>query len=300
MAPSSLLSVGVAALVVAGLLCVVAEAGRRRAAAARRHLMADLDPQPSQRQRATTPRGLAGLAKLGQLMAPGSMTRALERQVVLAGSPRGWSLDHYHGIRAGLVMAVGALGWWWLAASPGTGTLLRVLGLLSAAWLLPDVVIRRQAESRQLAIRNQLPDVLDQLTIAVEAGMAFEAAVALAASGGRGPLTRELSRCRQDLELGLPRRAALRGLAERTDVAELRRFVLTAGQAEDLGVPIARALRSQAAELRVARRQLAEERAQKLPVKLIFPLVVCVLPALFLLVITPAIVRLTSGELFGL
>ena len=133
---------------------------------------------------------------------------------------------------------------------------------------------------------------LDQITISVEAGLGFEAAMARAAKTGEGPLTEELSRALSEIQLGSARQQALRGLVDRTNVPELRHFVLAILQAENYGLPIAHVLRIQAKELRVKRRQRAEERALKIPVKIVFPLAVCILPTLFIVILGPAAIRI--------
>ena len=162
-------------------------------------------------------------------------------------------------------------------------------------YLGPDTVLARRARTRQLKISNELPDMLDQLTICVESGLGFDAALARISRSGHGPLSMELTRLLQDLRIGVPRADALGQLLERTDVAELRQFVHAVLQADTFGVPISRVLRSQAVEQREKRRFRAEERAMKLPVKVIFPLVFCILPVVFIVVLGPAYVHLTSG-----
>ena len=164
-----------------------------------------------------------------------------------------------------------------------------------AGYLLPDLLLSNAATNRQKRIRLELPDTLDQMTIGVEAGLGFEAAMARAGRSGDGPLAEELVRTLQEVQAGMSRADAMRGLAERNDVAELRQFVLAVRQAETYGIPIAQVLRAQAAELRVKRRQRAEEQAMKLPVKVIFPLVLCILPAIFVVVLGPAAIRVADN-----
>ncbi|MDQ3642614.1 MAG: type II secretion system F family protein, partial [Actinomycetota bacterium] len=149
--------------------------------------------------------------------------------------------------------------------------------------------------ARQLLIGNELPDVLDQLTICVESGLGFDSALARIARSGNGPLAQEVTLLLQELRVGVPRREALGNMLARTDVPELRQFVNAMIQADSYGVPISRVLRSQAEEQREKRRFRAEERAMKLPVKVIFPLVFCILPVVFIVVLGPAYVRFTSG-----
>ncbi len=128
----------------------------------------------------------------------------------------------------------------------------------------------------------------------MEAGLGFDAALGRISRSGRGPLAAEIARLLQELRMGVPRAEALENLLERTDVPELRQFVHAVTQAETYGVPVTRVLRSQSVEQREKRRFRAEERAMKLPVKVIFPLVFCILPTLFIVVLGPAFVHLTT------
>jgi tight adherence protein C len=165
----------------------------------------------------------------------------------------------------------------------------------AVGYLGPDAVLSRIATARQLAISNALPDTLDQLTICVEAGLGFDSAMARTSRSLKGPLADEIRRLLQDLRVGVPRTEALDGMLARTDVPELRQFVHAIIQAESYGVPVSRVLRAQAAEQREKRRFRAEERAMKLPVKVIFPLVFCILPVLFIVVIGPAFIHIGGG-----
>ena len=126
------------------------------------------------------------------------------------------------------------------------------------------------------------------MTIAVEAGLGFESAMARAGSNGKGPLAEELVRTLQDIAVGQPRREAYLALAERTGVADLRRFIRAVVQADAYGISIADVLRTQAQEMRLKRRQRAEEKAMQIPVKVIFPLMLCILPTLFIVLLGPA------------
>jgi tight adherence protein C len=133
----------------------------------------------------------------------------------------------------------------------------------------------------------------------VEAGLAFEPAMARASRSRRGPLADELSRTLQDIQLGVPRAVALKNLVQRTDVPDLRTFVHAIAQAEKYGVPIARILRVKSSELRSKRRQAAEERAMKIPVKIVVPLIFCILPALFIVLMGPAVIRIANTGFSG-
>ncbi len=162
--------------------------------------------------------------------------------------------------------------------------------------MAPNAKIKRVADDRRKAITNELPDVLDQLKVTVEAGMSFDGAVLRAGQEGRGILATELLKAVNDMQLGLTRGEALQAMADRTDVADLRQFVTAVRQAEKHGFPLANILRLQALELRDRRRARAEERAMQVPVKITFPLVFCILPALFIVILGPAAVNI-SGRL---
>jgi tight adherence protein C len=158
-------------------------------------------------------------------------------------------------------------------------------------YVTPDVILWGRAKERQDLIRKALPDTLDQLTICVESGLGFDAAMKRVGGRGDGPLAEELRRTLNEIAVGVPRAEALVAMADRTDVPELRHFVLAVRQADAFGLPIARVLRIQASQLRVKRRQAAEERAMKMPVKIVFPLVACIFPSLFVVLLGPAVIR---------
>ena len=233
------------------------------------------------------------LAKPVRRLSPSGTVDALQRRIELAGSTRPLERVLATKLILGGGLLVVGLAW---AARVGTpGALLAALAAGATGYLGPDSVLSRQATARQLDIANHLPDLLDQLTICVEAGLGFDTALARTSRSGQDPLSEEVARLLQDLRVGVPRAEALDNLLARTDVPELRQFVHALLQAETYGVPISRVLRAQATEQREKRRFRAEERAMKLPVKVIFPLVFCILPTLFIVVIGPAFIHLTSG-----
>jgi tight adherence protein C len=234
--------------------------------------------------------GMARLAGIGRAMSPVGMVDRLDRKIVLAGMSRQWPLDRVLGTK--LVLGVGfalIMLMQWSADPSNVRLLLMSIILTIGAFMLPDILIGIRGTKRQEEIARSLPDILDQVTISVEAGLGFDSALAHVAHNVDGPLSTELRHMLQDVKLGMSRTHAFQNLTERTDVRELRQFVLALQQAEKLGVPIAQVLRIQSSELRTIRRQSAEEAAQKVPVKMIIPLVLLILPALILIVLAPAL-----------
>lgn len=239
------------------------------------------------------------MARAARRLTPHGMIESLDRRVALAGVADRWPLERVLATKL-LLGATGVIvGVLLLVSNPSGGTLL-LLGVTSVVgFTCPDALLAAKARERQELIERELPDVLDQVTICVEAGLGFEAALQRAAVTGSGPLAVELAHALQDIGVGMSRRAALDALMARTDVSDLRHFVLALGQAERHGVPIAQVLRIQSVELREKRRQRAEERALKLPVKLVFPLVLCILPALFIVLLGPAAIRISNSHFGG-
>lgn len=181
-----------------------------------------------------------------------------------------------------------------LLGQPSAQSLIMTLAVMGAAFVIPDLLLRAKADRRAEDITMLLPDVLDQLTISVEAGLGFEAALSRMCRDEDHALAEEFGRMLQDVRLGASRSVALEAMAERTQVDDFKAVVLHLRQAEQLGVPLARSLRTLSAEMREKRRFRAEENANKLPVKMIFPLGVCILPALFIVILGPAVIQFTE------
>lgn len=239
------------------------------------------------------------LARRARRITPAAFVDRLERRIVLAGQPPGWPLERV--LAAKLLLGVAGLLLGLLVLSGGMTGIRAVFaaGVTALAYFAPDLLLYSRGSERQSVIQRELPDTMDQIMISVEAGLGFEAALARAGSTGNGPLAEELTRTLQDVRIGVARREALTDLAERTDVPEVRHFVMAVRQAESYGLPIAGVLRVQAAELRQKRSQRAEEHAMKVPVKVLFPLMFCILPALFVVVIGPAVVSISQTGFGG-
>ena len=236
---------------------------------------------------------LKGLAKGARRISPAGVVANIEKRIVLSGL--NIPVDLILVAKVFLCGIFGGAGVLLALRSPSWKMIMIAVLATIAGYIGPDVVLARRVTSRQLSIRNELPDLLDQVTICVEAGLGFDAALARSARPGRTPLTSEVTRMHQELRLGIPRREALDNLLARTDVAELRQFAHALVQAETYGVPVSQMLRAQASEQRERRRQAAEERAMKLPVKISFPLVFCILPAMFIVILGPAVLNLLNS-----
>ena len=225
------------------------------------------------------------------LVTPRALER-LDRSLQLANLLPAWTVHRV--LRAKLVATVAALavGAVFVAAAPSPWRVVLALVVVAIAYAGPDLVVASRARERQDRIQRELPDALDQVTIAIEAGLGLETAVARAGQFGDGPLAEELTRTIQDMRVGFSRKEAWLALAARTDVADLRRFARAIMQADQYGVSIAHVVRTQAKELRLKRRQRAEEKAMKVPVKILFPLMFSILPVLFIVVLGPGILNL--------
>lgn len=243
---------------------------------------------------------LSWLATLLRRATPIGAVGKLERKLVLAGRPTNWPLERLLAAKvmfglAGLALTAGQV-----ATGKDMQTTLFMLAASVLMFFAPDIVISARATERQRNILFALPDTLDQMTICMEAGLAFEAAMARASHSNSGPLAQEMVHTLQEIQVGVGRRKALTALANRSSVADLRHFVTAVLQAERYGVPISRVLNDQAAELRLRRRQRAEEAARKLPLKLIFPLILFIMPPLFIIVVGPAALQLMDSLSGGL
>lgn len=297
------------AAVSAGLVLLVWSLASARATSARtvsRNLsgsrrvtdLRKLQLEKSALQRAVRP-ALRGLAKRARRLTPAGRLEKLEERITLAGATDRWPLERVLAVKLILAAALGALGALVVWTFNLSGVAVFFVPLMAVAgFFLPEIILTIRADERQKAIQLALPDTLDQVTISVEAGLGFEAALERAARTTPGPLADELIRTLQEIRLGLSRKEAFRALAERTDVPSLRRFVFAVIQADDYGMPIANVLRVQADEMRTVRRQTAEERAQKVPIKMLFPLIFFIFPAMFIVLVGPAGIQL-ARLLFG-
>lgn len=223
-------------------------------------------------------------------LTPSDYLDRTHRKLLLSGLTGAMRAEEFviaQGAATGL-LTVSALAYLLLAhPAPRIGILLLVLSPV-IGWCLPASWLSRKVRERQAAILKDLPDTLDLLAISVEAGMGFEGALEIVCQHFTSPLAEEFSRTLHEMELGLPRRDAFQNLKRRTDVPDLSNFVLALLQADALGIPIGRVLKTQATEMRSKRRQWAREKAAKLPVKMLFPLIGFIFPAIMVVILGPA------------
>jgi tight adherence protein C len=242
---------------------------------------------------------LSGAARVARRITPLDARDRLTRKLLLAGSPAGWDAERVMAFKI-----IGLVAGFMLGTLVGTSTGLSpsvtilVAGLFTfAGFIAPDSIVNGRVDDRQREILRTLSDTLDLLTISVEAGLSLNASISQVVQNVPGVLSQEFARMLQEIQLGVPRSDAFRHLAERTDVDELNAFALAMIQADVFGVSIAGVLRTQAEQLRIKRRQRAEAKAQQIPVKIVFPLILCVLPALFVVIVGPGAIRITTSIL---
>jgi tight adherence protein C len=294
---------GLSALGLAIVLAVVSVAGRPAGSGVAKALatidthytrQAPVEVEAKRDPFASMPGWLRGIAIR---LSPSGITSTLQRRLDLAGNPAGWTPDRILAAKGLGLFLLGGLGALYGVRTFGMLVVAAAVGA-AAGFFLPDVLLYNAGAKRQAKIQKALPDALDMLTVCVEAGLGFDAALAQVARNTTGPLAADFSRVLQEIQIGKSRSQALRAMTERTTVPELRAFVSALVQAGELGITIADVLREQAKEMRLRRKTRAEEKAQKVPVKILFPLVFCLFPPLFVVIIGPGLITI-SQFLFG-
>jgi tight adherence protein C len=251
------------------------------------------DLQPGFHDRVLIPT-LDRLVGVGRRVTPGDYAERVQKKLNVAGNPPGWTVDRVISLNVAGTGA-GLLGGVLLALVLGkSGLPLGVCAVLGAVigYFGPNLYIYQKGYDRTAKILRELPDALDLLSISVEAGLGFDAAVSQVARNTDGPLAAEFARVLQEMQIGLGRANALRAMGNRSTLPDLRSFCSAMVQADAFGIPVGQVLRVQSQEIRTKRRQRAEEAAQKIPVKIMVPLVLFILPALFVAVLGPAIISL--------
>ncbi|MCW2760012.1 MAG: type secretion system family protein [Marmoricola sp.] len=240
---------------------------------------------------------LARTQRMGRRLTPEDASERIREKLDMAGNPSGWTVER--------VMAGKVVGFGFALAVSVIASLVLGLGFLPmlgfvlvaslAGYMAPNMYLHQQTFDRAEKLQRALPDAIDLLTISVESGLGFDAAVAQVARNTEGPLADEFARMLQEMQIGRGRSEALRSMADRTNLADLRAFVSAMVQADAFGIPVGQVLRVQSSEIRVKRRQWAEEQAQKVPVKILVPLIFCILPCLFIAVLGPAAMSIMAS-----
>ena len=242
---------------------------------------------------------LGALTGLGRRFTPVGYVDGVRHKFVLSGRPSTQAIDRFLAVRVVTVVLIPIMVyvlWFWnplgLSGNTHLGVVLLTIMILAMG---PDARLNRAVEERQKDILRGLPDIIDLLVISVEAGLGFEQALQRVIESVDGPLPDEFSRMLGEVRAGSTRAEAMRAMDARIEVPEVRSFVLAILQADAFGVSIGRVLRGQAEEMRIKRRQIAEEKAQKAPVKMLIPMVFCIFPALFTIVLGPAVIRIAEN-----
>ncbi len=258
-----------------------------------KELTAELDKPFSERVLAPLQNRFVGL---GRRLSGADSSQRIRHKLDLAGNPPGWTVDR---VMSGKVLgaiggfAAGLLFSFMLGSM--TTRLVVIVGATIAGFFSPTMWLYQRGYERSKQLQRDLPDAIDLLTISVESGLGFDAAVQQVAHNTEGPIAEEFSRVLREMQIGSSRGESLRALSDRTNVNELKSFVSAMVQADAFGIPIAQVLRVQSHEMRVKRRQRAEEKAQQVPVKMTIPLIFCILPCLFIAVMGPAAIHIMDS-----
>jgi tight adherence protein C len=232
------------------------------------------------------------LLGVARKLTPGSYEAKLDHWLALAGRPKSMPLTKLIALKPILAVSGATTGVLIILANPSPLSIGLCIFLTVFLYFICDLLVYNTGLKRQEAIQVEFPNTLDQMLISVEAGLGFESAMERASAYGDGPLAHELMRTLQDIQVGRPRQEAYEALAERSTVPDVRSFVLAVIQADKYGIGIANVLRAQAKQARVKRRQNAEEKAMKLPVKVLFPLLFSIFPVLFIVLLGPAVIKI--------
>lgn len=235
------------------------------------------------------------LLGISKRLTPGSYESKLDHWLSLAGRPASMPLDKLIVSKPLLALAGALAGILLLSNSPTSTNIALAIFATVFFYFVPDLLVYNKAIKRQEAIELELPNTLDQMLISVEAGLGFESAMARVGAYGGGPLAQELVRTLQDIQVGRPRQEAYEAMAARSSVQDLKGFVRAVVQADKYGIGIAKVLRAQAKDARLKRRQRAEEKAMKLPVKVLFPLIFFIFPVLFIVLLGPAAINIIEA-----
>lgn len=237
-----------------------------------------------------------GMARAMSRVLPASLVADVQKQLVMAGNPM--KLNTFLTFWAVAMATFAAMGLMMFAVLPNSLIFQKVMigaSMTALGWMAPRMWLKAQVKARQKLIIKALPDALDLVTTCVEAGLGLDAALARVSEKSSGPLAMELGRMLRDVAMGKLRKEALTEMAERCGVEELSSFINSVIQAEQLGVGIAQVLRVQSDQLRVKRRQRAEQAAHEAPIKMLFPLVLFIFPAFLMVILGPAAIRIAQS-----
>ncbi|MEZ4522232.1 MAG: type II secretion system F family protein [Thermomicrobiales bacterium] len=221
----------------------------------------------------------------------------LRQNLIEAGNPSKLGPVEFMGVKLGLAVILGGAFFFLFLVSAGAQsiTFLVPVGVAGIGYVMPGFWLGRKIKQRKQEIQNALADAIDLLSISVEAGLGFDPALARVANKWDNALTDEFKRMLGEMQMGKSRREAMREMQTRVSVDDLNVFISSLVQADQLGVSIAQILRVQSKQMRVARRQRAEEKAQKAPIKMLFPMVFLVFPAMYVVILGPAVPTLANG-----
>jgi len=232
----------------------------------------------------------ARMKRIALRLSPTGTADRLTRLLDLAGNPPALTLERLLGFKGAALLLGGFLGLF-VGGLSLKGLFFGAAGAV-AGFFLPDLMVMNTGAKRQEVLRRGLADALDMLTVCVEAGQGFDGAILHVAKAVEGPVAGEFARVLAEIQIGKSRAAAFSSLAARTKVPEIRTFVTALVQADRLGLPIGSVLREQSVQMRLIRRQRAEEKAQKVPVKILFPMLLCIFPAMFIVIIGPGAIQM--------
>lgn len=240
---------------------------------------------------------LERLAKIIGRIMPVKKNVSLEKQILMAGSPGGFTPGEFLVIEYSMVIFLALVGLFITLPSGAdiVNIILTVLGGGVIGYMLPTLYLRIKTSQRQEGIQKALPDVLDLLTVSVEAGLGFDAALAKVVEKTKGVLAEEFNRMLQEVKMGKPRREALRDLGQQLGNDDLQSFVGSLIQADQLGISIGNVLRLQSEQMRSKRRQKAEEKAMKAPIKMLIPMVLFIFPTIFIVLMGPAVIQFINA-----
>ncbi len=233
---------------------------------------------------------------IGRRLTRDGTNERLQHKLDIAGNPSAWTVNRLIGLKAlGMLSLAGVVAVYSLGGDRTFGQVVLFTALGgSFGYLLPNILVNNAGQKRERLMLNSLPDAIDLLTISVEAGLGFDAALGRVAKETKGPLAQEFARLLQEMQIGVGRMEAMRAMAERTTLKDFKSFCLAMVQADAFGIGVADVLRVQSAEMRAKRRARAEEKAQQIPVKLLFPLIFFVMPTLFIVLLGPVVLQVLA------